>query len=73
MGILYDHSVTATIVFCVALQLAAVPIILAVRLRYAALRNAITSNAWIRTFMKCSIVFLSVTARLALRVLLSHA
>jgi len=45
MGVLYDHSVTATIVFCVALQLAAVPIFLAVRSRYAALRNATTSNA----------------------------
>lgn len=45
MGFLYDQSVTATIVFCVALQLAAVPIFLAVRLRYVALRNAATSNA----------------------------
>jgi predicted MFS family arabinose efflux permease len=31
IGILYDRSVTATIVFCVALELAAVPIFLAVR------------------------------------------
>jgi len=34
MGILYDHSVRATIVFCVASQLAAVPIFLLVRQNY---------------------------------------
>ena len=26
MGVLYDHSVAATVVFCVALQLAAMPV-----------------------------------------------
>lgn len=45
MGILYDHSVRATISFCVALQLTAVPVFLAVRSGYAALRNAATPNA----------------------------
>ncbi len=39
MGILYDRSVTATIIFCVALQLAAVPIFFVVRRQYAALRK----------------------------------
>jgi MFS family permease len=36
MGILYDHSVAATIIFCVALQLAAVPIFFVVRRQYGA-------------------------------------
>ena len=39
MGVLYDHSVAATIVFCIAMQLAAIPIFLVVRRNYAALHN----------------------------------
>ena len=39
MGILYDHSVTGTIVFCVATQLAAVPIFFVVRRQYTRLKN----------------------------------
>jgi MFS family permease len=39
MGVLYDHSVTGTIVFCVATQLAAVPIFFVVRRQYARLKN----------------------------------
>lgn len=31
MGVLYDHSVTAVVVFCLIVQLAAVPLLLAVR------------------------------------------
>jgi len=31
MGVLYDHSVTAVVVFCLVVQLLAVPILLAVR------------------------------------------
>jgi len=37
MGVLYDHSVTATIIFCVATQLAAVPIFMVVHRRYLSL------------------------------------
>jgi MFS family permease len=37
MGILYDHSITATIIFCVALQVAAIPIFFVVRNQYATL------------------------------------
>lgn len=39
MGILYDHSITATIIFCVATQLAAIPIFFVVRRQYRALAN----------------------------------
>ena len=39
MGVLYDHSIVATIVFCAATQLAAVPVFLLVRRMYAALQN----------------------------------
>lgn len=39
MGLLYDHSVIATIIFCVTTQLAAVPIFLIVRRRYTAFRK----------------------------------
>jgi MFS family permease len=39
MGILYDHSVTATIVFCVTLQLAAVPIFFVVRRQYGTFKT----------------------------------
>jgi MFS family permease len=39
MGILYDHSIHATIIFCVVLQLAAVPVFFLVRREYTALRR----------------------------------
>jgi MFS family permease len=39
MGMLYDRSVAATIIFCVATQLAAVPIFFVVRRQYARLKN----------------------------------
>jgi len=39
MGMLYDRSVTATIVFCVATQLAAVPMFVIVRQRYSAIKR----------------------------------
>ena len=39
MGILYDRSVTATIIFCVALQLAAVPIFFVVRRQYGTFKT----------------------------------
>jgi MFS family permease len=40
MGMLYDHSVTTTVVFCVLTQIAAVPIFLVVQRRYGAFRKA---------------------------------
>jgi predicted MFS family arabinose efflux permease len=40
MGFLYDHSVTATIIFCVTLQLAAVPIFFVVRRQYRHLNKS---------------------------------
>jgi len=39
MGILYDHSITAAIIFCVATQLAAVPIFFFVRQRCAVMKQ----------------------------------
>ena len=39
MGILYDHSVTVTIAFCVALELAAVPVFVVVQRQYEALQK----------------------------------
>jgi MFS family permease len=39
MGILYDYSVTATIIFCVGTQLAAVPIFFVVRRQYGPFRK----------------------------------
>jgi predicted MFS family arabinose efflux permease len=39
MGILYDRSVTATIIFCVATQLAAVPIFFVVRRQYGTFKT----------------------------------
>lgn len=39
MGVLYDHSVNATIIFCVATQLAAVPIFFVVRRQYGTFRK----------------------------------
>lgn len=39
MGMLYDWSVTATIIFCVATQLAAVPMFFIVRRQYGAFRK----------------------------------
>ena len=41
MGMLYDRSVTATIVFCVVTQLVAIPIFFGVRGAYARLRSAV--------------------------------
>ena len=38
MGVIYDHSVAATIVFCVTLELAAVPFFFLVRPRHASMR-----------------------------------
>jgi MFS family permease len=40
MGILYDHSLTATIIFCVALELAAIPIFFVVRKQYKSFQKA---------------------------------
>jgi predicted MFS family arabinose efflux permease len=37
IGFLYDRTITGTIIFCVALQLAAIPILFIVRRQYAAL------------------------------------
>ena len=39
MGILYDRSVAATIIFCVATQLAAIPIFFVVRRQYGVVRQ----------------------------------
>jgi MFS family permease len=44
MGILYDHSVAAMIIFCVALQLAAVPVFFAVRREYAVFRGKLSEE-----------------------------
>jgi MFS family permease len=41
MGVLYDHSVTATIIFCIATQLAAVPVFFVVLQQYRRFRKAI--------------------------------
>ena len=40
IGFLYDRTITGTIIFCVALQLAAVPVLFIVRKQYAALPRA---------------------------------
>jgi hypothetical protein len=40
IGFLYDRSIPATITFCVALQLAAIPIFFVVRRQYGAFKNA---------------------------------
>jgi len=39
MGILYDTSITATIIFCSALQLAAIPIFIVARRQYATIKG----------------------------------
>jgi hypothetical protein len=40
MGMLYDHSITATIIFCVASQLVAVPIFLVAKRQYEKFKQA---------------------------------
>lgn len=39
MGIIYDHSVMGTVIFCVVCQLAAIPVLLVVRRLYATLKE----------------------------------
>jgi predicted MFS family arabinose efflux permease len=40
IGFLYDRTIAGTIIFCVALQLAAIPVLFIVRRQYAALAKA---------------------------------
>ncbi len=42
MGVLYDYSAVATIIFCVVCQLAAIPVFLVVRRQYARLKEGRT-------------------------------
>jgi predicted MFS family arabinose efflux permease len=44
IGTLYDHAVSAAIIFCVVTQLAAIPIFFIVRSRYRRFENASTPS-----------------------------